>query len=131
MVATSGQPLLLAFLDALWTDKTGATLDGNEVQQALDALKNGVKAIAGRLKDGPDSLKLEPREYEILKMATVAAREQPELDLHEALTDLWELYRDKPRRGSLPSHPVTGEVRRRPPLASGVRERARASRGPP
>jgi hypothetical protein len=93
--ATSGQPLMLAFLDAFWADKTGATLDGNEVQQALDALKNEVKAIAGRLKNGPDSLKLEPREYDILKMAAAAARDQPEVDLHETLTDLWEFYRDK------------------------------------
>jgi hypothetical protein len=90
---TSCVPLLLRFLDTLWADRTGATLDQHDVDQGLELLDAELPAIAKSLADGAADVRLAPRELVVLRMAAVVARnQQGDVPLREALSDLWDLY---------------------------------------
>jgi hypothetical protein len=94
---TSCVPLLLRFLDELWADRTGATLDQHDVDQGLERLDEQLPGLASSLANGSADVRLEQRELEILKMSAVVARaQQGDVSLREALTEMWDLfYREK------------------------------------
>jgi hypothetical protein len=102
LAATSGIPLLVGMADDFLAErlKPGADVSGEVFKQLETLLSEAPANAANLLKDGPASVRLLPRERELLRMAVTVAQNTSgypkavTFGAEKELRNDWELYRE-------------------------------------
>jgi hypothetical protein len=94
MQLTAGIPLLVGIMDHLLVGDSGGAVAlsesefGDRIEGFEAQLENAAKLLLG----GDSSVRLDPRELELLRMFVCVG---PVSNIYEDLTELWDLYRDR------------------------------------
>ncbi|HJW74556.1 MAG TPA: hypothetical protein VJ787_02635 [Thermoleophilia bacterium] len=84
MKATSGIPALLGRLAVQFSE--GATVTASQLGEAMRATSSSIPAVVNDLLSGPDDVRLQPREIELLHLLVAASTHAPDA-LREFLSD--------------------------------------------